>query len=80
MERWLNKKTDNLLDALLLLDNKNEAKRFLRDLLTEQEMLEFGNRWQAANMLANKVPYTKIVKETGLENVRGRFFFTLKID
>ena len=68
MERWLNKKTDKLLDALLLLNGKNEARRFLRDLLTEQEILEFGNRWQAARMLAKKVPYVKIVKETGLSS------------
>jgi uncharacterized protein YerC len=45
---WNNKKTDALAEAVLMLRDKAEAKKFLRDLLTEPEILEFGNRWQAA--------------------------------
>lgn len=66
--KWYNKKTISLFDAILALDNRNEAKRFLRDLLTESEIMEFSNRWQAVNMLNNNVPYTKITKETGLSS------------
>ncbi len=40
----------------------------MRDLLTEQEIIEFGKRWQAAQMLAKKVPYSKIVGKTGLSS------------
>jgi TrpR-related protein YerC/YecD len=61
-------KTEDLMEAVLSLKNKNEAKRFFRDLLTEPELVEFSNRWQAAQMLNDKVPYSKIVDETGLSS------------
>ena len=61
-------KNENLVNAILALQTKDEARRFLRDLLTEAELSEFDNRWQAAQMLSNKVPYTQIVKETGLSS------------
>ena len=63
---WENKQTDNLIKAVLALKNKKEAKKFLRDLLTEEEIIEFGNRWQAAQMLNNKISYTTIRGKTGL--------------
>lgn len=63
---WDNKQTNKLIQAILALKNKTEAKKFLRDLLTEDEILEFGNRWQAARMLNNKISYTTIRGKTGL--------------
>jgi len=63
-----NKRIQELTDAILALKNCNEAKRFLRDLLTKRELIEFGNRWKAARMLGKKVPYEKIEKETGLSS------------
>lgn len=65
---WNNEKTENLCNALLKLKNLDETKRFLRDLLTEEEILEFGRRFEAAQMLEAKVPYTKIVEKTGLSS------------
>ena len=59
---------EDLQTTLASLKNKSELKKFLRDLLTEQELLEFGRRWRAAQRLADKVPYTEIVKETGLSS------------
>ncbi|MBU1203395.1 hypothetical protein KKH39_05125 [Patescibacteria group bacterium] len=67
MEKY-NKKTENLIDAILALKNSTEAKRFLRDLLTSAEIAEFSNRWQAAQMLNKKIPYTEIIKKTGLSS------------
>lgn len=61
-------KTIKLFDVILALKNRNEAKRFLRDLLTEAEILEFANRWQAAQMLDKNISYTKIIKETKLSS------------
>lgn len=61
-------KTKDLFKSIISLRNTNEAKRFLRDLLTEQELIEFGNRWRAAQMLNAKVSYVEIVKETGLSS------------
>lgn len=51
-----------------MLNNPNEAAKFLRDLLTEKELIEFGNRWKAARMLSKNIPYTEIEKETGLSS------------
>jgi len=68
MEKWDNKNTNDLISALLLLKNKSDMKYFLRDLLTEKEIIEFGKRWQAAKMLEEKKSYTVIVKKTGLSS------------
>ena len=59
---------DDLVDAILSLQNKREAKRFLRDLLTESELLELGNRLKAARMLYDQVPYTTIEEQLGLSS------------
>jgi TrpR-related protein YerC/YecD len=63
---WDNKKTDSLIKAFLALRNKKEAKKFLRDLLTPEELEEFGNRWQTAQMLSRNISYTTIRGKTGL--------------
>ena len=61
-----NLKTENLLETILGIEDLKEAKAFFRDLLTPSELEEFGNRWQAAQMLNEKVSYNRIVRETGL--------------
>jgi TrpR-related protein YerC/YecD len=68
MEKWDNQKTRNLIKAVLSLKNANEAKKFFRDLMTEKEIIEFGNRFQAARMLDEGISYTSIEKETGLSS------------
>ena len=67
-DSWDNKNTDALVVALLSLKNAGQAKRFLRDLMTEAELIEFGNRWQAAQMLARGDIYTDINRATGLSS------------
>ena len=68
MANWNNKKTEDLMKAILALKTINEAKRFFRDLLTKQEIIEFAKRWQAARMLSKNIPYTQVEKETGLSS------------
>ena len=63
-----NKKIKELTEAVLALKTRNEARRFFRDLLTEKELIEFGNRWKAAKMLSKNIKYTEIEKETGLSS------------
>jgi len=63
-----NKKIKELIQAVLALKNRDEARRFFRDLFTEKELIEFGNRWKAAKMLAKNIKYTEIEKETGLSS------------
>jgi len=38
-EKWNNQKTYALIQAILALQNANEARKFLRDLLTEKEII-----------------------------------------
>ena len=65
---WNNQNTDALVKTLLALKTADQGKRFLRDLMTEAELIELGNRWKAAQMLAEKRIYTDITKETGLSS------------
>ena len=66
--KWDTKTTQYLLKTILSLENISEAKKFFRDLLTEQEICEFGKRWQTAQMLSQKIPYSQIEKKTGLSS------------
>lgn len=59
---------NSLISAFLTVDNSQEMRKFLRDLLTEEEITEFAKRWQAAQMLNKAVPYTTIVAKTGLSS------------
>ena len=63
-----NEKTKQLINAVMALRSAKEAKRFFRDLLTEEEIIEFSKRWQAAKMLNNGISYADIEKETGLSS------------
>lgn len=65
---WSTPANQALIIALSRLKSPSELRRFLRDLLTESEIKEFGTRWQAAQMLDRNVPYTKIVNATGLSS------------
>jgi TrpR-related protein YerC/YecD len=60
------KEIDDLYTAILQLESLDECRRFFGDLLTEYEIKEFVERWKAARMLAEGIPYTQIEAETGL--------------
>lgn len=66
--KWDNSKTNELFKAILELETTDEARRFFRDLLTEDELVEFGNRWLAARLLAKGVSYTRISDRTHLSS------------
>jgi TrpR-related protein YerC/YecD len=68
MDKKNTRKIEELFAAIAALKDTEETKKFLRDLLTEQELIEFGNRWKAARMLSEKFPYSIIEKETGLSS------------
>lgn len=57
-----------LYQAILSLESVDETKKFFRDLLTQTEIEEFARRWKTARLLAEGVPYTQIVEETGLSS------------
>ena len=64
------KTTDNriFLQAILAIETETEAKQFLRDLMTENEITEFAKRLQIAELLTKKVPYSKIEETTGFSS------------
>ncbi|MEK6409065.1 MAG: YerC/YecD family TrpR-related protein [Acidobacteriota bacterium] len=59
---------ESLYKAILDLRNLGEADRFFRDLLTATETEELAERWKAARLLAEGVPYTQIIEQTGLSS------------
>ncbi len=63
---WNTKKNGQLVKAVLVLKNADEAQRFLRDLMTEKEIKEFANRLEAATLLSKDVQYEAIREDTGL--------------
>ena len=63
-----NNLTDNLIAAVLALKTCDEAWRFVRDLLTEEEIAEFSRRFEAARLLRRRMPYRTIVEQTGLSS------------
>lgn len=65
---WKSKENKKLIQAILALNTDDEARRFLRDLMTEKEIKEFAGRLRAAEMLADKISYSIIEKETGLSS------------
>ena len=65
---WNIKENKALLRAILTLQTTDEARRFLRDLLTEGEIEEFARRFRAAELLAGNMPYSQIEAETGLSS------------
>jgi len=68
MRKVTTRDIEELYRAILSLKDMREAKSFLRDLLTEVEIYEFAERWKVARMLASGVPYTKIIRVTGLSS------------
>lgn len=65
---WDSKENQRFIQAILTLKTENEARRFLRDLMTKKEITEFSKRLQAAEMLTQKIPYSMIEGVTGLSS------------
>ncbi|MBT7553521.1 hypothetical protein HN670_03575 [bacterium] len=57
-----------LYQAMLTMRNPEELSRFCKDLLSKHEIMEVSRRWQVAQMLHDKVPYTEIETKTGLSS------------
>ena len=65
---WNEKKNKQLVEAILALKTADETERFLRDLMTEKEILELSNRLEAASLLTQDVQYNTIIEDTGLSS------------
>ncbi len=65
---WETKENNQLIQAFLSFENKDEAQRFLRDLMTEGEIKEFARRFEAARLLIRDTQYCAIIEKTGLSS------------
>jgi TrpR-related protein YerC/YecD len=55
-----------LLEAFLVIKNKAELLRFLKDLCTPQEIIALSERWQVCKLLEEgSLSYREISAETG---------------
>jgi TrpR-related protein YerC/YecD len=64
-ETWRTADTDALFDAILRLDDRDEAERFFRDLCTLGELRDMAQRWAVVRQLAAGRHYAEISRETG---------------
>ena len=62
---WRTPDTDALVDALLRLDDRESALRFMRDLCTLGELHDLGQRWAVVRMLDEGLHYAEISKRSG---------------
>ncbi len=65
---WKTKESKELFEAILQLQNVEEAQNFFRDLLTDQEIIEFANRLKAASMLHQGSSYVDVQETTGMSS------------
>jgi TrpR-related protein YerC/YecD len=56
---------DDLADAVVLLRDRDDARRFLRDLCTLAELEQLTHRWQIVRLLEQKVSYLEIAERIG---------------
>ena len=64
-EDWRTQDVDALLDAIVRLEDRDEAARFLRDLCTLGELHDLAQRWAVVRMLDQGLHYAEISRLTG---------------
>jgi TrpR-related protein YerC/YecD len=62
---WRTPDTDALIDAILHLEDPDEAGRFLRDLCTLGEIRDLAQRWAVVLLLGEGMHYAEISRRTG---------------
>ena len=65
---WKDDKAQQLVEVLLSISDKTTMQNFLRDVMTEKEIIEISARFEAARMLTEGKKYTEIVAKTKLSS------------
>ena len=65
---WKDEKAQQLVEALVSIQDNLTMQNFLRDVMTEKEIIEISARFQAAKMLSEGKKYTEIVTATKLSS------------
>lgn len=60
--------SEGIITYLSITNDKEMIFNFLRDLLSENEILEFSRRFEVAKLLTEKVSYVEIEKRTGMSS------------
>lgn len=64
-QKWKDELTDQLCDAIVAINDRDEAYRFIEDVATFSEIKALAQRLQVANLLLNGMSYPQIVQFTG---------------
>lgn len=62
---WRTADAEALFDALLRLETRDEAERFVRDLCTLSEIRDMAQRWAVVRLLDAGMHYAQISRHTG---------------
>ena len=62
---WRTPGTRSLAEAILQLEDVDEAERFLRDLCTLSELEAMAHRWHAAQLIDEGLPYHEVARRSG---------------
>ena len=62
---WRTSDIQDLFDAILRLESREEAERFFRDLCTLSELHDLSQRWAVVRMLDAGLHYAEISRTTG---------------
>lgn len=65
---WKDIMAQQLVEALVAIESKQAMQNFLRDVMTEKEIVEISSRLEAAKMLQDGEKYTNIVAKTNLSS------------
>lgn len=65
---WTTKNTTQLAQVLCKISDVKTMQNFLRDVMTEKEIVEIASRLEAAKMLAGGEKYEKITSVTKLSS------------
>ncbi|MNP95826.1 Trp repressor protein [compost metagenome] len=65
---WQSDSTRQLVATFTRIDDEKTMRDFLRDVMTEKEIIEIAARLEAARMLRAGETYTKIIQQTKLSS------------
>ena len=65
---WKNRPAQQIVEALVTISDEQTMKNFLRDVMTEKEIIEISLRFEAAKMLQEGKKYTEIIEKTKLSS------------
>ena len=66
MEHLRNKEVEQLFDAILSLETREECYAFFEDACTVKEILDIAQRLRAAEMLSRGENYVEVGRQTGM--------------